>query len=139
MNLLNDVGFRRLEGALSAANLRQQVITNNIANADTPYFKRSQVSFENMLQSQLDDGTSSFRGITTNPRHFQIGSSPDSVPQPTVVTDEGTVMNNNLNNVDIDVEMSNLAENQLRYNTYIEQVNHQIKMMRTAIQGTGGA
>ncbi|MFD1888389.1 flagellar basal body rod protein FlgB [Paenibacillus wenxiniae] len=137
MNLLNDVGFRRLEGAISAANLRQQVITNNIANADTPYFKRSQVSFENVLQSQMDQSDSSFSGITTNPRHFQIGSAPGSVPQPTVVTEEGTVMNNNLNNVDIDVEMSDLAENQLRYNTYIEQINHQIKMMRTAIQGGG--
>ncbi len=137
MNLLNDAGFRRLEGAISAANLRQQVITNNIANADTPYFKRSEVSFENVLQSQMDDGGSSFSGITTNPRHFQIGSAPGSVPQPTIVTDKGTVMNNNLNNVDIDVEMSDLAENQLRYNTYIEQINHQIKMMRTAIQGGG--
>ncbi len=139
MNLLNDAGFRRLEGAVSAANLRQDVITNNIANADTPYFKRSEVSFENVLQSQMDDSESSFRGITTNPRHFQIGSAPGSVPQPTVITDKGTVMNNNLNNVDIDVEMSNIAENQIRYNALIEQMNHQIKMMRTAIQGGGGA
>ncbi len=137
MNLLNDASFRRLEGAMSAANLRQQVITNNIANADTPYFKRSQVSFENVLQSQMDDSSSSFHGITTNPRHFQIGSAPGSVPQPTVTQDTGTVMNNNLNNVDIDVEMSDLAENQLRYNAYVEQINHQIKMMRTAIQGGG--
>ncbi|MEW4369230.1 flagellar basal body rod protein FlgB [Paenibacillus kandeliae] len=137
MNLLNDASFRRLEGAISAASLRQQVITNNIANADTPYFKRSEVSFENVLQDQMDGSQSSIRGITTNPRHFQIGSTAGSVPQATVVTDSGTVMNNNLNNVDMDVEMSDLAENQLRYNTYIEQVNHQIKMMRTAIQGGG--
>ncbi|WP_411346101.1 flagellar basal body rod protein FlgB [Paenibacillus sp. WLX1005] len=137
MNLLNDASFRRLEGAISASNLRQQVITNNIANADTPYFKRSEVSFENLLQSQMDGSQSSISGITTNPRHFQIGSTAGSVPQASVVTDNSTVMNNNLNNVDMDVEMSDLAENQLRYNTYIEQVNHQIKMMRTAIQGGG--
>ncbi|WP_411349723.1 flagellar basal body rod protein FlgB [Paenibacillus sp. WLX2291] len=137
MNLLNDASFRRLEGAISASNLRQQVITNNIANADTPYFKRSEVSFENLLQSQMDGSQSSISGITTNPRHFQIGSTAGSIPQASVVTDNSTVMNNNLNNVDMDVEMSDLAENQLRYNTYIEQVNHQIKMMRTAIQGGG--
>lgn len=137
MNLLNDASFRRLEGAISASNLRQQVITNNIANADTPYFKRSEVSFENLLQTQMDGSQSSINGITTNPRHFQIGSTAGSVPQASVVTDNSTVMNNNLNNVDMDVEMSDLAENQLRYNTYIEQVNHQIKMMRTAIQGGG--
>jgi len=44
-------------------------------------------------------------------------------------------MNNNGNNVDIDREMSLLAKNQLVYNLYIQQVNHDIKMMRTAIEG----
>ena len=43
-------------------------------------------------------------------------------------------MNNNQNNVDADREMS-LAENQLRYNSYIQAVNEQIRMMRTAIEG----
>lgn len=136
MNLLNDVGFRRLEGAINASNLRQQVITNNIANADTPYFKRSDVSFENMLQTQMDGTNGSIHGTTTNPRHFQIGSTGD-VPQAMITSDNSTVMNNNLNNVDMDSEMTSLAENQLRYSAYIEQVNHQIKMMRTAIQGGG--
>ncbi|MDQ1233652.1 flagellar basal-body rod protein FlgB [Paenibacillus sp. SORGH_AS306] len=45
MNLLNDVGFKRLEGAMGAATLRQQVISNNIANADTPYFKKIRCFF----------------------------------------------------------------------------------------------
>ncbi|WP_458119188.1 flagellar basal body rod protein FlgB [Paenibacillus sp. Z6-24] len=136
MNLLNDVGFRRLEGAINASNLRQQVITNNIANADTPYFKRSDVSFENMLQVQMDGTNSSIHGTATDPRHFQIGST-GGVPKAMIKSDNSTVMNNNLNNVDMDSEMTSLAENQLRYNAYIEQVNHQIKMMRTAIQGGG--
>lgn len=134
MNLLNDVGFKRLEGAMGAATLRQQVISNNIANADTPYFKRSDVSFENMLKSQMDDSQMPFSGKVEDKRHFQLGNT-NSIPQAMVTSNESTVMNNNLNNVDMDVEMSNLAENQLRYNAYIEQINHQIKMMRTAIQG----
>lgn len=134
MNLLNDVGFKRLEGAMEAATLRQQVISNNIANADTPYFKRSDVSFETMLQSQMDDSQMPFSGKVEDKRHFQLGNT-SSVPQAMVTSNESTVMNNNLNNVDMDVEMSDLAENQLRYNAYIEQINHQIKMMRTAIQG----
>lgn len=134
MNLLNDVGFKRLEGALGAATLRQEVISNNIANADTPYFKRSDVSFENLLQSQMDDSQIPISGKVEDKRHFQIGNT-GTIPQATVTTNESTVMNNNLNNVDMDQEMTSLAENQLRYNAYIEQINHQIKMMRTAIQG----
>lgn len=49
--------------------------------------------------------------------------------------DGSSSMNNNQNNVDADREMSLLAENQLRYNSYIQAVNEQIRMMRTAIEG----
>ncbi|MNW63735.1 flagellar basal body rod protein FlgB [compost metagenome] len=49
--------------------------------------------------------------------------------------DQSTSMNNNQNNVDIDREMSLLAENQLRYNAYIQQVSEQIKMMRVGVEG----
>ncbi len=132
MNILNDTGFNRLQSAIDASNTRQQVISNNIANADTPYFKRSEVSFESLLQSEMN-GVGSIKGRMTNARHIAIGSG--SIPTARITTDKSTVMNNNANNVDIDTEMTNLAENQLRYNTYIEEVNHQIKMMRTALGG----
>ncbi|MNH77522.1 Flagellar basal body rod protein FlgB [compost metagenome] len=134
MQLLNGVGFDRLEGALKAANTRQSVIANNIANVDTPYFKRSEVSFESLLQSQMDDGTIVLRGRQTDPKHFAIGPV-NNVPDTLITTDQSTSMNNNMNNVDIDSEMSSLADNQLRYNAYIEQLNSRIKMMRTAVEG----
>lgn len=44
-------------------------------------------------------------------------------------------MNNNRNNVDVDSEMANLAANQIQYNSYIQQINEQIKMMRVAVEG----
>ena len=134
MQLLNGVGFTRLETAIYAANMRQSVLSNNIANNDTPNFKRSNVSFESMLQQAAEGDMPVLQGKRTNTRHFVIGPSAD-VPAPLVTTDKTTSMNNNLNNVDIDSEMSQLAENQLRYNTYIEQINYQIKMMRNAVEG----
>ncbi|MEF2965219.1 flagellar basal body rod protein FlgB [Paenibacillus sp. M1] len=133
MQLLNGTGFRALETALQAANLRQGVLANNIANVDTPYFKRSSVSFESLLQNEMNGTTPSLEGRRTNARHFTIGLS-SLLPEPAVTTDQSTVMNNNLNNVDIDSEMTQLAENQLRYNSYIEQINYQIKMKRTALE-----
>ncbi len=54
---------------------------------------------------------------------------------PKIITDESTSMNNNENNVDIDREMSLLAKNQLSYNLYVQQINHDVRMMRTAIEG----
>ncbi|MBW7454059.1 flagellar basal body rod protein FlgB [Paenibacillus sepulcri] len=132
--LLNSPGFNRLQGAISAAEMRQRVLSDNVANSDTPEYKRSDVSFEELLDQSLSNGTPALAGRRTNARHIPIGSS-SSVPAPRVVTDENSVMNNNSNNVDIDREMSILAENQLSYNFYIQQVNHDVKMMRTAIEG----
>lgn len=134
MQLLNGVGFNRLETAIQAANMRQGVIADNIANVDTPYFKRSDISFESLLQSEMKNDTGALSGRRTNQRHFIIGPSTHT-PDPKVIQDESTAMNNNQNNVDIDREMSLLAENQLRYNSYIEQVNYLIKMKRTALEG----
>ncbi|MFS0869726.1 flagellar basal body rod protein FlgB [Paenibacillus xylanilyticus] len=134
MNLLNDISFKRLQGALDASNIRQQTIADNIANADTPYYKRSDVSFEEILQQQTNGDMPVLKGKVTDSRHFVIGPS-SSVPTPVVTMDQSTSMNNNQNNVDIDKEMSLLAENQLRYNAYIQQVNEQIKMMRVGVEG----
>ncbi|MGF7048736.1 flagellar basal-body rod protein FlgB [Paenibacillus sp. DS2015] len=134
MNLLNGSSFQKLEGAIQSANLRQQVITNNIANNETPYFKRSEVSFESLLKETMAGDMPVLKGNRTDARHFVIGPT-SSVPLPVITEDQSTVMNNNLNNVDIEQEMSLLADNQLRYNAYISQVNEKIKMMRTAVEG----
>jgi flagellar basal-body rod protein FlgB len=133
MQLLNGTSFDRLQNAIQASDLRQNVIANNIANVDTPKFKRSDVSFESLLQKEMNGGMKELSGLRTDPRHFVIGTP--SVPTARVTTDQSTTMNNNLNNVDIDREMSLLAENQLRYNSYIEQLNYQIKSMRMAVGG----
>ncbi|PDO11232.1 MAG: flagellar basal-body rod protein FlgB [Candidatus Reconcilbacillus cellulovorans] len=130
--MLDHLTFRAMEKALDAAVLRQRVIANNIANADTPGFKRSDVRFESLLRAELE-GRGGLVGLRTDPRHIPIGSA--GLPEPEVVTDRRTVMNNNLNNVDIDAEMSALAANQLRYNVLVQQVSHEIRLLRTAIGG----
>lgn len=132
MDLLSKPSFNLLERTLDAASLRQKVIANNVANVDTPYFKRSDVRFEELLQNEMGQQMG-FVGKRTDPRHFYIGNGNKTMP--TVETDRSSVMNNNLNNVDIDAEMALLAKNQLRYDVMIQQVNHDIKQMRTAIGG----
>jgi len=132
--LLNSPGFNRLQSAIGAAEMRQRVISNNVANDDTPKFKRSDVTFEQLLDQTMGNGVPVLAGKRTNSRHIPIGSA-SSTPAAKIVTDENSVMNNNSNNVDIDREMSLLAENQLTYNFYVQQLNHDFKMMRTAIEG----
>lgn len=134
MNLLNNSSFQRLQSGLDAANLRNTVIANNIANVDTPHYKRSEVSFESFLKQEMNGAGLSLQGRRTDPRHFVIGPT-GRIPQAMVMKDDSSSMNNNDNNVDVDREMSLLAENQLRYNSYVQAVNEQIRMMRTAVEG----
>lgn len=130
---LNKPSFQQLARSLDASSLRQRVIANNIANVDTPKFKKSSVEFENLLQKELNSSTS-IVGYRTNVKHFHIGASSQLI-LPQVVKDSHSVMNNNLNNVDIDSEMALMAKNQLTYSTEIQQVSHEIKKMRASITG----
>jgi len=131
MNILNKPVFSQMERTLDAATLRQRVSADNIANVDTPYFKRSDVKFEELLESELNGRA--LEGYRTDPRHFVIGRPPK--PEPQIVRDSSSAINNNLNNVDMDYEMALLAKNQLRYNVLVQQVNADIKKARMAIEG----
>ena len=125
----------RLKGAIAAAELRQQVVADNIANVDTPGFKRSEVLFEELLARQLGGSAApTVAAKRTHPRHIAFGQG-GSIVTPQFVTDSTTVMNNNVNNVDIDREMALLAKNQLRYNALVQQLNHEFSMIRTAVEG----
>jgi flagellar basal-body rod protein FlgB len=122
-----------LEKSLNASTMRQRTISNNIANVDTPYFKRSEVSFESLLQNQMNS-LAPLQGYRTDARHFYFGNSSQQIT-PQITVDDSSIMNNNLNNVDMDTEMSQMAKNQLAYSTEIQQVNHEFKILRSAITG----
>jgi len=134
MSLLDKPSWNLMERTLDASALRQKVIANNVANVDTPYFKRSDVMFEEVLQGEMNSSTPSIQGYRTDPRHFVIGNQENNV-MPEIKTDETTSINNNLNNVDMDYEMSLMAKNQLKYNTMIQQMNSEFKKMRTVLGG----
>lgn len=134
MNLLNQPSFDLLKRSADAAVLRQKVLASNIANADTPHYKRSEVQFEQLLQEKVRTG--SVTGYRTHPNHLPIGHDSNQSVIPSVVTDHRTKMNNNGNNVDIDMEMALLAKNQLNYNLLVGQMGHEITMLRKAIGGS---
>jgi flagellar basal-body rod protein FlgB len=125
--------FQLLEKSLDASTMRQRTISNNIANVDTPYFKRSVVSFESLLQEKMGS-LPVLQGYRTDARHFSFGNNVQQII-PQISVDEASIMNNNLNSVDMDTEMSLMAKNQLAYSTEIQQVNHEFKILRSAITG----
>lgn len=109
-----------LERALDGATLRQQVLADNIANVDTPSFKRSDVPFQEVLArtALTSDRLLSLR--TTHRGH--VGSGAAEAPRFTVVRDVGTASRADGNNVDVEAEMTYLAQNQLYYEAVVRQV-----------------
>lgn len=124
-----------LKKGLDASYLRHGVIANNIANAETPGFKASRVKFETLLKHTESD--SRFKGRKTNEKHFDIhnDNNPDSI-KPLVVKDTNTAMTPDGNNVDIDVQMVELAKNTIHYNLLTTKVNKELGRIKLVLTET---
>ncbi|OEF98601.1 flagellar basal body rod protein FlgB [Desulfuribacillus alkaliarsenatis] len=133
MDIFNNPSILSVHKALDAAQLRQHVIANNIANSTTPGFKKSSVKFEEYLSSAL--GRKGISGFRTDARHMPIGSSRFEDVAPRVITHKDSKINNNKNNVDIDAEMTDLAKTQIWYDALSTNMNGKFNKLRTAIGG----
>lgn len=121
-----------VEKALDASWLRNEAISQNIANVDTPGYKRKTVSFEEYLDVAMED--SGFRGKRTNIRHIPIGGSNVDEVEPRLAEDHKSLsFRLDGNNVDIDNEMAAMAKNTIQYNTLAERISGQFRKMKSVI------
>lgn len=129
-SILSSGSANLLERGLSGASLRQKVISNNIANVDTPGFKRSDVSFERQLQQAMGQ-TNILPLMRTNDSHL---SNIEDSDQPLVTVERNTSMRLDGNNVDVDKEMAALAKNTIYYNAVATQLSKTYSMLVSAIK-----
>lgn len=134
MFLSADKTYQIGKNALDASSLRQQTIAHNVANATTKNYKSKQVSFEESLKKALGE-TSSTGMRTTNSRHIGGSQSATSVRAEVYETASNTTMNLDGNNVDIDLEMANMAANQIQYNALIQRTNGKLQSYSKVIKG----
>lgn len=120
-----------LQKGLEASSLRQQVLSNNIANIDTPNFKRSDVNFQDVLGAAMGQQNGTLPLQTTSPQQLS-GITADGGSG--VVVDQSTSMRTDGNNVDIDSEMTNVAENGLYYNSLTSVISSQLGLLRMVIK-----
>ncbi|OIP25320.1 flagellar basal-body rod protein FlgB [bacterium CG2_30_54_10] len=106
--------FNLLGKGLEVSALRNRAIANNIANVNTPRFKRQIITFEDEM-AKVFDGKVELVGKRLDDRHIPIEQINYMDVRPTTITDRAHVMRNDKNNVDIDVEMSDLAKNTMTY------------------------
>jgi flagellar basal-body rod protein FlgB len=105
-----------LERALSGSSLRQQAIAQNIANVNTPGYRRQDVDFASALHAAWDQGTSKVESV-----------------DPTVQTDQSAVMRADGSSVDIDTEAAAESKNGLQYEAISTVMKTRVSILRTAI------
>ena len=115
--------FHAIERSLDVTKKRHGLITSNIANLDTPGYRAKDIDFRNALKNALE--APSVDLFRTNPRHF--GSKIYYPESPSSGTDS----------VDIDKEMSKLAENNLRYRASVEVLLRKLSKLKFAITEGG--
>lgn len=117
-----------LDKAADAAWLRNEAIANNISNADTPGYKRQDVTFESQLQNALRNNR--YQTMDSKVEHVNLDRL-----NPRTYTDYSDFSYRlDGNNVDIDTENVMLASNQLKYNGLIGSINNQFSNLKMVMK-----
>ena len=129
--LFSDAVPKVMKKSLNMMSTRQNMISSNISNVDTPGFKASDIDFQAQLREAIGSkGSLNLRA--TNEKHYGPSTSNigDLSPDP---FDEDAVAKANGNNVDIDNEMAKMAENQVIYNATIQLMMKRGSTIRSAV------
>ena len=119
-----------LKAAADASWTREEVLTNNIANVDTPNYKRQDVDFTTYLRSALsrtNGGSSSLTNRVNNLNYNDIAIK--------TYTDNSTLSYRlDGNNVDLSTENVELASEQINYNALIDSMNNEFSRFNTVLK-----
>ena len=132
--ILNSTNFNYLPRAMTAATIRQEVVANNIANVNTPNYRKSSVEFEELLARELygEEPDGKLKMVRTHDKH--LPHTPLKFhAEPTIIQDNTTIMRTDDNNVDIDIEMATLSKNQLYYNAMATELGGHVTRLKNAI------
>ena len=123
--------LKALESVLDFQSERHTVLSTNVANVDTPGYKGNDVRFSEELKRAIDtEGTIPLR--RTDEKHLPVGLGQMKGSHRTVPSNDA-VRRLDGNTVDLDKEMTKLAENSLYYNVTAQIVSKKMRLLRTAI------
>lgn len=119
--------YNYMKQAMSTVSKREEVISNNIANVNTKGYKRFDVVLKDEINNKNDISLK-----RTHNKHLEDGSLNSSYE---VKRDDSSSMRLDGNNVDVDVEMSNLAANSILFNSLVTSINNEYSMKSNVIRG----
>lgn len=126
-----------LSRSMDVSILRRDVIANNIANADVPNFKRSEINFESALRRAIDSENyePKLQLITTDAWHIPSYKRIDwKSVEPRRVLDYLSTEKNNGNNVNPEEELMASLQNQLMYSLMTQAANHEFNQVNLVLR-----
>ena len=116
-----------LDKAADAANLRNELLTKNIANVSTPNYKRKDLDFESVLQGELAGDKNLSKAVKKANQNLETLDAQ-------VYTDNASLSYRlDGNNVDINTEEARLAENQIKYQALVDLMNQEFARYNTVL------
>ncbi len=129
---VNDKTLKALTTALNFREMRQELISSNVANANTPGYKAKKIDFEEALARALDvDGQMQMK--TSDGGHHNVGNGGFNNLEPEIYDNPNGVVSENGNTVDVEAEMATMAENKLMYDALVQLINKKMGIMKYAI------
>ena len=118
-----------LNKAAEASWTKNEIIANNIANVDTPDYKRKDLNFESLLSEALSTTSSHTKNMDKKVANLNVASL-----NPRVYTEYSELSYRyDGNNVDIDTEQAYLADNQIKYYTLLDSMTHEFNRLKSVL------
>ena len=128
-----------IKDALDYRAMRQDMISSNIANADTPFYKPRDVRFEEALVAKkaelLKDHSNKLALAQTDSGHLPLRDEKSSYKATTFFRD-GHMARNDGNSVDIDVETTEMSKNSIMFNALIQANKKDSMIFRSVIEAS---
>lgn len=125
---LTDKTMQVLEKSLDLRSRNQQVIAANIANVETPGYQTRRLSFEDDLRRAMDNPQLADRQL--NRRHFPVGDGGIAAVQGKLIKEPDLNPLGDGNNVSMDEQMFDLAENQLLFEAGSQMLKKKFAMLK---------
>ncbi len=122
-----------LKKGLDAGMLRDKAIANNVANLNTHGYKRIDVKFESELRDALS--RTKLKGLRTQTGHLPVGRKELNEVFPEGYRSKDKTKPGEINNIDIDMEMSKLAENQIQFHFCAKFMKQNLEDISNVIKG----
>lgn len=130
---VNDKTLKALATSLNFRQLRQELLTSNVANAETPGYRAKRLDFEDALARAIDLDETQTLAIT-NGRHFNVGGGGFNNLRPEIYEEANGIVSDDGNNVDREQEMAQMAENEVLYNASVELLRKKLGLMKYILQ-----